>query len=103
MALPLYDIGAWEQNPLAHLQTGETLTLQILSSTSLFLHCKKNPQRSDLQGLSCDIVDINSLMSPPASLVLAPGSHTLYICHYSVLMSSNIDNLSYLPQLDRNS
>lgn len=71
MALPLCDIGAWEQIPLAHLQTGETLTLQILSSASLFLHCKKS-QRPDLQGLSCDIVDISNLMLPTASLVLAP-------------------------------
>ena len=80
LALPICDISAWEQIPLTHLQTAETLTLQILSSVfvSSFSIAKQNktnkqkkPLKTDLQGLSCNIIDISILMSHPTSLILA--------------------------------
>lgn len=95
LALPICDISAWEQIPLTHLQTAETLILQILSSVSSLFQLQKKTSKTDLQGLSCNIIDISILMSHPTSLILAASSHTLHICqYYSLSTSSNTDNSS---------
>lgn len=71
VALPICNHGAWEQIPFTSLQTDETLTLQILSSASLFpLFPLHKTQRIVLQGLPCNLIDISSLMSHPTYLLV---------------------------------
>jgi len=71
LTLPICGICAWEQIPLASLQTDETLTLQILSSVSpLPLSPLLKTQETDLQGLPCNFIDVSSLISHPTYLLV---------------------------------